>query len=218
LAQVDETRARVLVAEKRYRDADRIMAGVIQTLEQGGEAALLADALTVQGIVRARIGSFDSSINILTRAMNLAQDSGAPTSAGLAALTLIEEHGATWRLSEPELVKLYRRADYLLKDTQGAEDIARLRECARIVIKRLSGMQLHDRNFSFYGAVHELEARLIEQALELEGGSISRAAKRLGLKHQSLSHMLHARHNKLLDKRTPPTPRKQSIIKKRPKD
>jgi tetratricopeptide (TPR) repeat protein len=214
LAQVDETRARVLIAEKKYRDADRIMRGAIQTLEQGGEAALLADALTVQGVVWARLGSFDSSINTLRRAMNLAQDSGAPTSAGLAALTLIEEHGPTWRLSESELVKVYRRADFLLKDTQDAEDIARLRECARIVIKRLSGMQLHEKNFSFYGAVHELEARLIEQALELEGGSVSRAAKRLGLKHQSLSHMLRARHKKLMGKRTPPTPRLRSIIKK----
>jgi transcriptional regulator with PAS, ATPase and Fis domain len=75
-------------------------------------------------------------------------------------------------------------------------------------------MQLHDKNFIFYGAVHELEARLIEQALELEEGSISRAAKRLGLKHQSLSHMLHARHKKLLSKRTPATPRKRSIMRK----
>jgi len=214
LAQVDETRARVLVAEKRYLDADRIMAGVVQTLEQGGEAALLADALTVQGIVRAKLGSFDSSINILTRAMNLAQDSGAPTSAGLAALTLIEEHGATWRMPESELVKLYRRADYLLKDTQDAEDIARLRECARIVIKRLSGMQLYDKNFSFYGAVHELEAKLIEQALELEGGSITHAAERLGLKRQTLANMLQVRHKKLFSKRKPPTPRFKSIIKK----
>ena len=50
LAQVDETRARVLVAEKRYRDADRIIAGVIKTFEAGGESALLADALSVQGV------------------------------------------------------------------------------------------------------------------------------------------------------------------------
>ncbi len=37
----------VLVAEKKFREADRVMAGVVKTLEQGGEAALLADALTV---------------------------------------------------------------------------------------------------------------------------------------------------------------------------
>jgi tetratricopeptide (TPR) repeat protein len=213
LAQVDETRARVLVAEKKYREASRIIDGVIQTFEKGGESVLLADALTLQGIVWARLGGFDSSINILRQAMKVAQDSGALTQAGLAALTLIEEHGATWRLSESELAKVYRRADELLKDTQDAEDIARLRACARLVVRRLSGMQLHDKNFSFYGAVHELEAKLIEQALELEGGSVSRAAKRLGLKHQSLSHMLRARHKKLMSKRTPPEKRLRSIIK-----
>jgi transcriptional regulator with PAS, ATPase and Fis domain len=75
-------------------------------------------------------------------------------------------------------------------------------------------MQLQEKNFSFYGAVHELEARLIEQALEKEAGSVSRAARRLGLKHQSLSYMLQARHRKLMDKRTPPEKRLKSIIKK----
>jgi tetratricopeptide (TPR) repeat protein len=213
LAQVDETRVRVLVAEKRYREADRIIADVIKTFGAGGASALLADALTLQGVVWARLGGFDGSINSLRRAVDVAQQSGALTQAGEAALTLIEEHGATWRLPEAEVIKVYRRADEFLKGTQDAEDIARLLACARIVIKRLSGMQLHDKNFSFYGAVEEVEARLIEQALELEGGSLTRAAKRLGLKRQTLSHMLQLRHKKLLDKRTPPIPRRKSIIK-----
>lgn len=211
LAQVDETRARVLIAEKKYRDADRIIAGVIKTFEQGGESALLADALAVQGVVWARLGIYENSINTLRQAMRVAQNSGAHTNAALAALALIEEHGSAARLSEAELVKVYRRADELLKSTQDAEDIARLRACARILIKRLSGAQLHDRNFSLYGAVHDLEAKLIEQALELEEGSVTRAAKRLGLQHQSLAHMLHARHRKLLDKRTPVKKRLRSI-------
>jgi tetratricopeptide (TPR) repeat protein len=213
LAQVDETRARVLVAEKKYREANRIIDSVIQTFERGGESALLADALTVQGVVWVRLGGFDSSINILRQAMKVAQDSGALTQAGLAALTLIEEHGATWRLPESDLSKIFRRASDFLKGTQDAEDKERLLVCALIVVKRLSGMELHDKNFSFYGAVHELEAKLIEQALDLEGGSISRAAKRLGLKHQSLSHMLRARHQRLMSKRTPPEKRLRSIIK-----
>jgi len=72
LAQVDETRARVLVAEKKYRDAERIIADVIKTLEKGGQSALLADALTVQGVVWARVGGFESSINILKHAMRVA--------------------------------------------------------------------------------------------------------------------------------------------------
>ncbi|HEX7315431.1 MAG TPA: helix-turn-helix domain-containing protein [Pyrinomonadaceae bacterium] len=214
LAQVDETRARVLVAEKRYRDADRIIAGVIKTFEQGGEAALLADALAVQGVIWARLGAHEASINILRQAMKVAQDAGASTQAGHAALTMTEEHGASWLLSASDVTKVYRRASDFLKGSQDIEDKNRLLAGARIVIKRLSGMQLHDRNFSFYGAVHELEERLIEQALELEEGSITRAAERLGLKRQALSSMLQTRHKKLFDKRTPPIPRLKSIIKK----
>lgn len=187
---MDETRARVLVAEKKYRDADRIIAGAVKTFEQRGESALLADALTVQGVVWARRGAHEGSVNILRQAMKVAQDSGALTQAGHAALTLIEEHGAAWPVSESEALKVYNRATNLLKASQDAEDKERLLACARIVIRRLSGMQIHDKNFSFYGAVQELEARLIEQALELEGGNVSRAAERLGLKRQSLSHML----------------------------
>ena len=213
LSQVEETRARVLVAEKKYRDADRIISGVIKIFEKGGESALLADALTLQGVVWARRGGLDNSISILRDAIKVAQDSGSLISAGLAALTLIEEHGATFRLSESELAKIYRRANDFLKDTQDAEDKERLRACALIVIKRLSGMQLHDKNFTLYGSVQELEARLIEQALELEEGNITRTARRLGVKRQTLSQMLKARHKKLFSKRKPPEKRLRSIIK-----
>ncbi|HEV3467996.1 MAG TPA: helix-turn-helix domain-containing protein [Pyrinomonadaceae bacterium] len=84
---------------------------------------------------------------------------------------------------------------------------------ARVVIKRLTGMQLHDKNFSFYSAVHELEAKLIEQALEEAGGSVVRAARLLGLKHQTFTSMLQTRHQRLLGKRTPRERRLRSIIK-----
>ena len=214
LAQVDETRARVLVAEGKYREAARVLEGVVRGLEQGGEAALLADALTVQGVARARLGSSAESLESLRRAMRVAQEAGANTQAGLAALTLIEEHGSSGRVPDSELAEVYGRADALLRETQDAEDIARLRACARVVVGRLAGAQMHEEGFSFYGAVHELEERLIGRALELEGGSVSRAAKRLGLKHQSLSHMLSARHKRLMGKRTPPAKRRRSIIKK----
>ena len=218
LAQVDETRARVLVAEKKYRDADRILADVIKTFEAGRESAMLVDALAIQGVAWARLGAHEASINILRHAMKVAQDSGAIVSAGQAALTLIEEHGATWRIPESELLKVYQRADELLKGTQDAEDIARLRACARVVMKRLSGMRLHDKNFSFYGAIHELEARLIEQALEEAGGSVTRAAKILGLKHQTLIAMMKIRHKGLQRKRATPEKRLKSIIKDPPKE
>lgn len=77
LAQVDETRARVLVAERRYRDADRTLAGALKTLEAGDESALLAEALTVQGVVWGRLWAFDASISVLRRAAEVAESVGA---------------------------------------------------------------------------------------------------------------------------------------------
>lgn len=204
LAQVKETRARVLVAERRYREANGVIAEAIKTFEKGGEAALLADALTIQGVVWARLRSYDRSINVLRHALNVAQDSGASSSAGLAALTLIEEHGES-RLSESELCSAYLRADTLLRNTQDAEEIARLRTCAGIVVRKLSVTHaiLGDENFSLPDVVLAYEGRLIEQALELEGGKLSRAAKRLGVTRQRLTHILKTRHRSLWHKRTP---------------
>jgi tetratricopeptide (TPR) repeat protein len=214
LAHVDETRARVLVAERRYRDADRTLAGVLKTLEKGDESALLADALTLQGVIWARLWVYDSSINALRRAAEVAENAGALTNAGLAVLTLIEEHGAARRLPPAEVHEAYLRADGLLKDTQDAEAVARLRACARVVMRRLAETPIHEKNFSLYGVVHEFEARLIGQALEESGGSVTKAARLLGITHQTLNAMLEGRHQRLQQKRTPAKKRLKSIIKK----
>lgn len=214
LAQVDETRARVLLAEKKYREANRVLAGAIQIFEQGGESALLADALALQGVVLARRGAYGDSAAVLRRAADMAERIGAQSNAGRALLTLIEEHGERRVLPPAEVYEAYLRADRLLKETQDSEDIARLRAGARVVMRRLAGSRLHDKNFSFYGAIHELEVKLIEQALEEADGSVVQAARLLGLKHQTLTSMLKARHQKLLGKRTPPEKRLKSIVKK----
>ena len=214
LAQVDETRAQVLVAERRYRDAERTLAGAVKTFEQGDESALLAEALTVQGIVWARLWLYEESINVLRRAAELAESAGALASAGLAVVTLLEEHGATWRLSPDEVYEAYLRADRLLKDTQEAEDVARLRACAPVVMKRLTVVQFGDRNFTLPSAIHQYEAKLIEHALEETGGSVTKAARLLGLTHQTLGSILNTRHKKLSPKRKPARKRLKSIIKK----
>lgn len=214
LAQVDETCARVFIAERKYQEAGRVIARAVQTLEKGSASAYLADALTIQGVVQARLGAGEESISILRRAMRVAEESGALTNAGLAALALIEEHGARRVLSRTELHKLYLRADKFLKGTQDAEDLARLHACARIVMQRLADVLLHDKNFSLFSAMHEFEEKLIEQALEEADGSVTKAAKLLGLKHQTLITMLNTRHKQLQGKRKPPEKRLRSIIKK----
>lgn len=53
LAQVDETRARVLLGEGRELDAAKVSGRAVRSLEQGGEQSLLAEALTTQGTALA---------------------------------------------------------------------------------------------------------------------------------------------------------------------
>ncbi len=214
VAQVDDTRARILIAERRYAEASRVLAGAVKTFEKGGDSALLADALAVQGVAWARLGDYGNSIAALRRAAAVAEGVGALANAGLAMVALIEEHGATRRLLPAEVYDAYVRADRLLKNTQDAEDVARLRACARVVMRRLSSAQISEKNFSFYGAVHEFEGKILEQALEAAGGSVTSAAKLLGLTHQTLTSMLKRRHKRLVEKRTPVKKRKRSIIKK----
>jgi tetratricopeptide (TPR) repeat protein len=214
LAQLDETRARVFLAEKKYREAERVIARAIEALEQGDEAALLADALTVQGVVWARLGNFESSAESLSHGALVAEDAGALTHAGLALLSLIEEHGTTRRLLDSEVYEAYQRADRLLRDTQDVESLARLRACARVAMRRMAGPQFGAEDFTMYGAVHDFEARLIEQALDEGAGSVTKAARLLGLTHQTLGTILNTRHKRLADKRTPVRKRLRSIIKK----
>jgi hypothetical protein len=143
-------------------------------------------------------------------AIELAED------AGLTFLSIIEEHGT--RLSDYQLYHTYLKADRLLASRQDAqdEDIVRLRSCARMVMKRLFGKNLHDKGFYLPDVLLAYEARFIEQALDEERGSVTKAAQRLGLTHQRFIYVLESRHRELREKRTPPLSRisRKSIIRK----
>lgn len=212
LAQVNETRARVLMSEHRYEEAKNVIASSVQVFEEGGDQACLADALTIQATVLARLHDYERSLVLFRRAIEIAANAGAPGYAGHAALSMIEEHGES-RLTEYEIYAAYRSADEYLKDTQDTEDIARLRACAQIVIRRLIGTQLLEKDFLLPKALHSYEARFIETALSRSGGKISQAAKMLGLSHQALSSILKNRHKNLRNKRLPPASRRRKMAR-----
>lgn len=223
IAQVDDARARVFLAEGRAREAARASRDAVQTLERGGEQSVLAEALTTQGRALSRLGNFSASQDTLCRAADLAEQSGATEDAGQALITLIEEHAD--RLDEYELLETYRRADNLLKGTQDAEAITRLRACAgHVIATRLAAVTPRRRrrlsdfwaNFSLIEKVRAYEARYIRQALIDAQGSVTRAARLLGLKHHAtLAAMLEARHKSLTHLRTPVEERRQSITRAR---
>lgn len=213
LAQVDDTRAKVLLAEGRIAAAEKLAQTAVRVLERGGEQSLLAEALTTHGIALARLDRYPQARLTLQSAVEVAQIAGDLESAGQAALTIIEESGA--HLSVEDLCTIYERATDLLAKSQNQATLKRLCTCARRVLflAHASPAPPDWTNFSFRDAVHRYESHLIERALREAGGVVSRAAQRLGFKHhQSLASLLKNRHSDLLHARTPVVPRKRSII------
>jgi len=224
VAQIDEVRARVLLAQGRMRGAESAIREAVRVLSKGGEQGLLAEALTTQGRILSKRGNFIESLNTLRRAADLAESAGAVEDAGRALLSLIEEHAD--HLAERELLETYERAHNLLRETQDAETISRLRACSiRIVSARRASLpqrrvrSLVDfwANFKLTERVHAYEARYVRRALIDGQGSVTRAARLLGLHHHgTLAAMLEeaqgGRHKDLAHLRTPPETRKQSII------
>src|SRR2546423_15071586 len=72
VAQVDETRARSLLAEGRNAAAERVARSAVRILEKGDEHALLAEALTTHGRALARLGRYNESRLTFQRAIEVA--------------------------------------------------------------------------------------------------------------------------------------------------
>jgi tetratricopeptide (TPR) repeat protein len=91
LAQVDETRARVFLKEKRNEEAEKAARSSVQTLETSDRPSLLAEALKRHGMALARLGHHSSALNAFRRAIDLSQDSF--NRAADIALTAFQELG-----------------------------------------------------------------------------------------------------------------------------
>jgi len=131
-AQVDDTRARTLLAQGRNLEAERVARAAVRTLEGGDEQNVLAEALTTHGTALARLGHHEQSRTALQRAIEIAQRAGALDRAGRAALTIIEE--LSEHLTQQETQDLYESADDLLAGSQHPATLARLRLAARRVV------------------------------------------------------------------------------------
>ena len=132
LSQVEDTRARVLLAEGNVDEAEASARSAVNRLEGGAEQSLLAEALVTHGTALARLEELGRAESVLRRAEEVAERSGDLERAGLAGLTLLEELGGNLPAEEARLV--YERADDLLGRSQDAEVFLRLRRCARRLI------------------------------------------------------------------------------------
>jgi tetratricopeptide (TPR) repeat protein len=216
LAQVDETRARVLLAEGRVFDAAKVSGQAVRSLDQGGEQSLLAEALTTQGTALARLRDPARAETILQRASEIADEAGDSESAGQAVLVMIEELGTY--LSNEKLMIAIDRANKLLGNTQEISTLRRLMTCACTVASSLQANPgfpptVDWTNFSLEREIQRYEGHFIRLALKDTGGKVTPAAALLGLSgHQSLAFILNNRHRNLLSERTPILPRKRSCF------
>ncbi len=212
-AQVDDTRARVLLAEGRVSDADRLARSAVKILEKGGQQSLLAEALTTHGVALARLDDHERARLTLRCASEVAENGGDLEAAGMAALTVVEELGE--RLQPHDLSATYDRAAELLSGSENRESKERLLAASRRVLFLVEAMRTPPtwEGFNYHDAVRRFEAPLIERALREAGGVVSRAAQLLGIKRQTLDYMLHeGRHKNLARLRAPAEPRKRSLM------
>src|SRR5215217_4521489 len=205
VAQVNDTRARVFLAEKRFAEAERAIFGAVTVLEQGDDSSLLAEALTTEGSIFAGSGKYDSACTAFNRASDVAAAAGDSHLAAIAQLRMIEEMGGV--LSRTELLASYRRADQYAGDRASQSDLESLRLCGHIVLDKLEKLHNSVEEELIGGTLEEevnhFEARLIARALERENGSVTRAARELGLTHQGLSKILDSRQSSLAGARRP---------------
>lgn len=174
-ARIDETRARVFLAERHHAEAEKVARVSVLALESGGQLSLLAESLITHGRALARLRRFERARFTFLRAIKAAQQTGARSYAGEAALAMVEEIGE------------HLTAEILPDDT---ETVCILDE-----------------------AMKQHEGELIRQALHRAQGSITRAARLLGITHQRLSYLLRERHKELMKVRSPVIKRRRGVLK-----
>lgn len=222
-AGAEDTRAQAFLLEGKYDQAEKAARSAVRSLKRGGEQALLAEALTTHGKALARLKQSHIAKNTLDHAIEIAQTAGNPDRGGIAAVTAIEELNSY--LSANAMEEYYRTAESLLSHSQNRSLIMRLGECARRVLAATGGEAKIENavgpavpesmppGFSLDVEVLRYEGNLIRKALEESGGSVTRAARLLGVTHQGLAFILNGRHSDLLSIRTPVKRRRRSIVR-----
>lgn len=164
VAQVDETRASVLLKQGRVIEAERIARSSVRSLEKSGSDALLSESLITHGRALARVRNYSASLSAFRRAIELSEHAGNLNQAADAALAAFQEIGDRLVISEGR--------------------------------KLVSGRGLSEEIECF-------EHEAIKRALENAKGSVTNAARSLGMSYQALSYMLKTRHKDLLQYRGP---------------
>jgi tetratricopeptide (TPR) repeat protein len=208
IAQIDDTRAQVFIAEKKFKEAEAVAKSAVRVLEKSGHQCLLTDVLITYGIALARSKQTQRAQFTFQKAVEVAHQVGALNKAGLAALTLIEE---LEDLPPDSLYAAYDRASDWLSKSQSQDLLLRLNAAAKRVFSTLRGElkaeaateTILNKPCNLPGEVLKFEASLIRQALAQANASVTRAAALLGMSYQGLAYVIGSRHKDLLKERSP---------------
>ena len=238
LAQLDDSRARAFISQGQLTKAEVVARGAVKVLAEGEELSLLAEALTTHGTVLARLGDHSKARGTFEKALRTAHSAGDPESAGVAALSMVEE--LTKQMPQSDLFSYYQIAETELTRSQHPEIQSRLGRCARLILATQSipavvstaqapsqsttGSELPaeaavsvgedlSQDATLEDQVLKYEGQLIKRALQAADGSVTRAARMLGITHQGLAFILNGRHKDLLAARKPVKKRRRSIIR-----
>jgi tetratricopeptide (TPR) repeat protein len=208
VAQIDDTRAQVFIAERKFVQAEQVARLAAKVLEKSGRQCVLADALVTHAIALARMKQLERAQFTFQKAIDVAHQVGALNKAGLAALTMIEELD---ELAPDAAFAAYDRASEWLAKSQSPDLLMRLNTCARKVLSRLRAELSAEENTDpllnqpcdLHSKVLKFEASLIRQALAQANGSVTRAAALLDMSYQGLAYVIGSRHKDLLKERSP---------------
>lgn len=208
VAQIDDTRAQVFIAEAKYTEAEAVARIAAASLRKSGHLGLLIDTLITHGIALARLGKREKAEFNFREAIEIAHQIGVLSKAGIASLTLIEEIDP---LAPETLAHAYQQAAEWLSNCQSESLLLRFRNAGtKLALELLreheteNAPTLFNMPIDLDNEVLMYERELIRQALaKVEGGSVVDAAKWLGISYQLLTHRIRKKHPELGKVRSP---------------
>jgi len=135
-AQVDDSLARLYLAQERFNEAQHAIDRAVEIMEGGDEDALLAEALTTKGLIECKMKRYTGGKRLLESAYRLSRRRGDIEGAGRALTTLTEE--LSDELSGVERKDIAERLKQLLLYSEELSIRSRLQKSLEIVAKRRS--------------------------------------------------------------------------------
>ena len=131
VAQVDETRACVLLQQSRFVEAEHVARSAVRNQEKTNRHGLLAEALTTHGRALARLERYGAALSAFRRAIALYEHTDCMKRAAQVALVMVQEIGD--HLAAPE------RGQLLSGRALGEDKLALEHHAIKLALEQANG-------------------------------------------------------------------------------